>query len=163
MKCPYCQAEIQDCIKYCTECGAAQAAAFGGVPDIQPRTAPVYTKSLKEFLSLPENKSLRAKYSTAGILCYVCGGVTALLMLISKNYYAVIDIALLVGLGLGVHIGHSKVCAVLLAVYAVINMVVTFVTNGSIGGWLVAVAAIFGCIATFQGDKAWKDYMRSFH
>lgn len=94
----------------------------------------------------------------SAVACYICAGVTLIIMLISKNYYSFIEIAILVGLGLGIQLGKNVVCAIILLVYAIINAIVICATMGTFGGQLLLFAGIFGVISTTNAAKAWNDY-----
>ena len=65
---------------------------------------------------------------------------------------------LFVGLGLGIHLGQSRVCAILLTVYGGLNMIVSIMEKGRFGGWLFLLVGIDGIIYTFKFHKAWKQY-----
>lgn len=112
----------------------------------------------KQFLTLPENRKIRTEIRSAGIICYICAGITLVLALISLQMTALLDVAILVGLGLGVHLAQSRACAILLTVYAGINMLITLVVLGRFGGWLVLLAGIFAIVYTFKFQKLWKAY-----
>lgn len=111
----------------------------------------------KEFLQLPENKKLRKNINTAGIICYICGGITLLFSLAVGNLFGIIDVLLLVGMGLGIHLKQSMACAIILTVYAAINFILSL-TSGSTAGWLVLLAGIFGIVYIANLNKAWKAY-----
>lgn len=128
----------------------------GSVWNAPPAALRAATK--KEFLQMPENQSLRKQIRTAAIICYVCAGITLLVAIFAGSALSIIDVVILVGLGLGIHLAQSKVCAIVLAVYAVANVIITLVVNGSLGGWLIILAAVYACIATFKLDKAWNAY-----
>ncbi len=113
----------------------------------------------KDFLNLPENKKLRSNINASGIICYICAGITLLVSVIAAGSIAsLLDVLLLVGLGLGVHLAQNKVCAIILLVYACINTIISIVALGTFGGWLVLLAGIFATIYTIKLDKAWKAY-----
>lgn len=183
--CPKCGTSLQDDQAFCPNCGtrvaspeapqtdgpgqpftAAGANSMGG----QPYTQPFYPNggqsfgprcaTKKEFLMLPENKKLRSQIRGAAIICYICGGLTLLLMLVSMNLMMLLDVAILVGLGLGVHLAYSRVCAILLAVYAVFSVIVGIVVNGTVSGWLIVLAAVFAVLCTFNLEKGWKIYQQ---
>lgn len=138
---------------------AAQFSA-GQVPMGAQRGVPVATTK-QAFLALPENASMKHELLTSAIICYVCAAISLVVLVIaSNNYFGLIDIAALVGLGLGIHLKQSKVCAIILLVYAVINAVFVTVQNGTLGGWLPLIAGICAVIYTFKLDKAWKAYQQ---
>lgn len=114
---------------------AQEAGSVGGQPyaqSVYPNAGQGFgprCTTKKEFLMLPENKKLRSQIRGAAIICYICGGLTLLLMIISLNLMMLLDVAILVGLGLGVHLAYSRVCAILLAVYAVFSVIVGLVST----------------------------------
>lgn len=169
--CPYCGQPNQDSAKFCTSCGAALAeqapdtgagslyAEKPSYASAAPYTPVVTTK--KEFIDLPENAKLKKELKTSGIICYICAGITLVMgLLVSGNYYIILDVALLVGLGLGIHLKQSKACAIALAIYGVISMVVGLVVNGQPSGWLILLAGVYAVIYAFKLDKAWKQYQQ---
>lgn len=183
--CPKCGTSVQDDQTFCPNCGtrvadpegapasdfyppftAQEAGSVGGQPyaqSVYPNAGQGFgprCTTRKEFLMLPENKKLRSQIRGAAIICYICGGLTLLLMIISLNLMMLLDVAILVGLGLGVHLAYSRVCAILLAVYAVFSVIVGLVVNGTISGWLIVVAAVFAVLCTFNLEKGWKIYQQ---
>ena len=183
--CPQCGTTVQDDQTFCPNCGtrvvlpeapqsgngfspytAQQANAMGGQPYGQPgypdggQGFSPRCATKKEFLQLPENKKLRSQLLGTAIICYISGGLTLLLMLFSMNLMMLLDVALLVGLGLGVHLAYSRVCAILLAVYAVFSVLVGIVVSGTVSGWLIVIAAIFAVLCTFNLEKGWKAYQQ---
>ena len=164
-QCTRCGAFSDDSAKFCTSCGqpfSGEAAeiqpAYAGDEDsISPVYVPKVT-TLKEFLDLPENAPNKKLLKTSGILCYICAGLTLLVGLVSGNYLSVIDFLILLVLGLFIHLKQSKVCAILLAVYAVINVIIGFIAFQKFQGWLIILAGIYAVSSAFKLDKAWKEY-----
>ncbi len=128
------------------------------VYDFPVENAAPKASTKKEFLQLPENQKLRGNIKGAGIICYVCAGITLLMALIAGNLFGIVDVLLLVGFGLGIHLAQSKICAILLTIYAAINVIIMVINYGTLGGWLVLLAGIYGVIYTTRLDKAWKAY-----
>ena len=121
--------------------------------------SPAYGLSLprvstkKEFLALPENKTLRRELAAAGIICYVCAAITAILgVAVIQNPYVLLDAAIVAGLGLGIHLSQSRACAVILCVYALINVIISVVTTGVPGG--EALAAVSAGALSLQINKS---------
>ena len=158
-QCPNCGSNQPDETKYCAVCGSA-------LPDGPDARAQAYAPAeiahtRKEFLSLPENAGLKKQMVTSAIFCYVCAGITlavAMFTFDAGNYYPLIGVALLLGLGLAVHLGQSRVCAVILCAYGVLNAVIGLVQNGRISGYLILLAGVYAVISTFKLDKQWKEY-----
>ena len=117
----------------------------------------------KEFLELPENIKLKKNIRSSAIICYVAAllsGVVGFLVL-DTGAFILLDVAILVGLGLGVHLKQSKVCSVLLLVYAVASCILNLISNGQASGWLIILAGVYAVGATFKLDKQWKAYQQS--
>ena len=188
-QCPNCGQSLPDEAKFCTGCGAplgqtapAGNASYNNVsgtefpgapvhPDARPNAgAPAYgyggyaprAATKKEFLKLPGNEKVRKEIQTCGIICYICAVITAIMGLaVMHQPYILLDVALLVGLGLGIHLAQSRACAVVLLVYALFSMVMGLVQNGQLNGWLIAIAGVFAVIYTFKAEKLWKQYQQS--
>lgn len=153
-QCTSCSAANEDGAKFCTYCGMALGVPAAGTVSHAPTA-----NTKKEFLQLPENAKLKKELRTSAIICYICAGITLLVGLFAaENPYVFIDVALLVGLGLGIHLKQSKACAIALAVYAVINTVIGLASTGRFSGWLILLAGVYAVIYTFKLDKAWKQY-----
>ena len=112
----------------------------------------------KEFLKLPENKRIRREINGAAILCYVCAGITLLMCLVTGNLSSILDVLILVGLGLGVHLAQNRVCAIILLVYGTLNTVSMSMQMGSFSGYLPFFAGLSSTVYTIKLSKAWKAY-----
>lgn len=115
----------------------------------------------KEFLQQPEMKSVSKNLNGAAICAYVCAAISLLGGFLLGNMLIIIDIAIVVGLALGIQLSYNRGCAIGLTVYAVFNMIVTLLSTGRPGGWLVLVAGIYAIMATFQFKKAWDLYTQT--
>ena len=93
-------------------------------------------------------------------LCYVCAGLNALLS-IFLNPVGLIDSLLLLGLALGMHLGKSKVCAILILVLACVEMLIGIILVGSPGGVLWLIAGIWAVVIFNRADKQYKNYQLS--
>lgn len=166
--CQFCGQTCEDSQKFCNNCGASfPTAPAAGQPQGAMIASPAYGLSLprvstkKEFLALPENKTLRRELAAAGIICYVCAAITAILgVAVIQNPYVLLDAAIVAGLGLGIHLSQSRACAVILCVYALINVIISVVTTGVPGGYLVLIAGVFAVIYTFKAEKLWQRYQQ---
>ena len=169
-ECPKCGAVAQDSEHFCSSCGNSfpdlpvSASAPNGTQsnglfgDYVPATA----KTKAEFMALPENAALYNACRTSAIFCYICGAITLVLMcFVFGNWFSLIDVAVVVGLGLGIHIKQSRVCAIILLVYAVINTIYMTATVGRPSGWIILIAGIFAVIRTSQAESAWKRYQQN--
>ncbi len=157
--CSNCGAELGEGISFCGSCGApvqqeeASQVNYGTYSAPAPRA-----QSMAEFLRLPENAKLFSGIKSSAIICYICAGFTAIAAILASNPFMFIDVLLVLGLGLGIQLKQSRVCAILLTALAAFNMISGIVQNGTASGWLIIIAAIYACINTFKLSKAWKEY-----
>lgn len=154
MRCEKCGAEINDDAILCLSCGAAVSEAkrvhmqYGGRQ---------LTK--KEFYKLPEMKANRTNINACGIMLYVLGAINIGLSVYTGDLPA--DGILMILLGLGIHLGKSRVCAILSLIYGAGNLVIVFLSTGRIGGWIILLIAIDAITYTFRFNKAWNQYKKS--
>ena len=166
MKCVHCGTEFADGMSNCPTCGApaalgqpgAQGQPYGGGVGY---ASPNMTK--KEFLRHPNLKKTKSGITSAAILAYICGVLTfgVSLLLTDTGMFALIDLVLLVGLGLGIQLGQSRACSIILLIYSAFSVISGLIASGSPSGYLVLIAAIDAVIATFRFQKAWKDYQNT--
>lgn len=153
MKCSQCGQELENDALVCPFCGQAvsdedrQQIQYGG-------------KNLtkKEFLQLPGMKNIKTNINTSGIAMYVLGVINIALEVYMK--VLPIDGILLILLGLGIHLGKSRVCALLCALYSGFNLFYTMYTTGQRSGVLILIFAIDAVIYTFKYHKAWNEYQK---
>lgn len=173
--CPSCGAACNDSEKFCSNCGSSLPDAGTVSTQVEP-AAPVYpdygqtyaqpvaapkAATKKEFMKLPENKKLRSELNAAAIITFVCAGITLLSGFVTGNWSILIDVAIMVGLGLGIMLSYSRVCAVLLLVYGLLNVVVGLVQNGVPSGYLIVIAGVLAVIYAFKAEKLWKQYQQN--
>lgn len=117
--------------------------------------------SKHDFYHSPLCKKYRGNIIASSVIIYICVGINLLLIAFLHNYTSLIDAAIMLGLGLAIHLAQSRVCSILLCVYGVINTIFVFLSSGEFGGWLILVAAIYAIVATFQYQGAWNKYSKS--
>ena len=151
--------------RFCTACGAEQKPSQTSAKQAQRGSAPVFIEAppgldKRTFFKLysPGAK----KCFGAGVLGYVCAGITAVLALSSivpeVGIYALLDAAITLVLSLLVHLLKSRVAATLLFAYAIVSMLIMLISNGMFSGWLVALAGVWGMIGSFAAAKEWQMY-----
>ena len=114
-----------------------------------------------DFYHSPLCKKYRGNIIASSVIIYICVGINLLLIAFLQTYTSLIDAAIMLGLGLAIHLAQSRVCSILLCVYGVINTIFVFLSSGKFGGWLILVAAIYAIVATFQYQSAWNKYSKS--
>lgn len=169
-QCPKCGQFFDDSATFCSACGAA---LDGGSADDSGRPyppTPLYSDpgqsgpaqrvaTKQEFLKLPENAKTKKEIMTTAIVSYICAGLTAAVMIgANGNFTAIVDVLLLIGLGLGIQLKQSRVCAILLCVDGAVSVIVSLLAAGTPSGYLILIAGIFAIVYTFKLDKAWKQY-----
>lgn len=117
--------------------------------------------SFRAFVKHPLNSKLKSDIGSCGICLYVCAGFTLVAGLILQTYASIIDVVVLIALGLGIQLAYSRVCAILTAVYAALNVIVSIILNGRIGGYLLVIAAIYAIQGIFSARKIYKKYQET--
>jgi len=151
--------------RFCTACGAEQkapAAAPGSVRrgnKPSPLDAPPGLDKRTFFkLYSPGAKTCVG----AGILGYVCAGITAVVAITGVvsgfNITALLDAGVTLALSLLIHLLKSRVAAIVLLAYAVCSIIIVLASTGMFSGWLVAIAAVMGIAGSFAAAKEWKEY-----
>ena len=158
MKCPTCGAEIQPGQQFCPACGAKQRADQAwGSPNAPSLTVENRDISKSEFCRNHAPDKVRKNIRASAILCYVSAVVTGVLaVLISPTM--LLDAAIVLVLGLLIHLKQSRVCAVLLLAYGIFSCIVVFLSTGRITGWLIILAGVFAVIYTFQLEKVYREF-----
>lgn len=158
MKCPTCGTEIQPGQKYCPSCGTAQKADQPwGNPTAPAAAVENRDISKTEFCRNYAADKTRKNIRGAAILCYICTVVTAVFG-IMFNPFMLIDAAVILVLGLLIHLKQSRVCSVLLLVYGVVSFLITLLSSGRMTGWLIVLAGVFAVIYTFRLDKEYQAF-----
>lgn len=116
--------------------------------------------TLKEFLKLPENKNLNRQITVAAIICYISALATLGIMAAAEQPGMILDAIVVFVLGLLIHLTKSKVCAIILLAFAVINTIIILISAQQFGGWLLLIAGACSVSATFRLDKLWKAYQQ---
>ena len=107
----------------------------------------------KEYFKNHAPESFYKTIKVCAIISYVLVGINVLSLII--NPWGILDVALMLGLTLGVHLKKVKGCAIALLVYSIFNFVVGLVAAGTPAGtgWLV-----ISIIYLVQFSKAEKEY-----
>lgn len=155
--------------------GTGNAAPNGGQPGgfnagaVQPaagmygmNAAPM-TKD--QFYKHPNIAPVRSQIRGAGILCYVVAGISLVASVLMYGFWGIFnvmfDVLLVVGLGLGIQLGKSRACAIVLTVYGVFNMIIMTISRGTLSGWWILLAGIYAIINTFKYQGAWEEYLKT--
>lgn len=114
------------------------------------------TITKKEYIKNYADEKMIKDIKKAAIVGYVCSGITAVLGLVMVNIGIIVEVLIMIGLLLGMHLGRKKWCAMTYLIIAILDCVVSMVFTGSPSGWLIIVAGIWA-VSTFNKiDKAYK-------
>ena len=117
--------------------------------------------SKKEFWKKGLPAKTRGEIVTGAVFAYISAAITAVVAVLFLPL-SLIDAALTLGLGLGLHLARSRVCGIVLSVYFIWSKIV-MVANGSAKsiGWMgivMIVAFVTATVGAFQYQKLWKQY-----
>lgn len=104
----------------------------------------------KEFNECANIKSITKNITAAAIIAYVIGAITF-----------IVNVMIVVGLGLGIHLAKSRACAVIITAYSIINFIYVILLAGMPGGWLIIVCGVYSIIYTFKYQNAWNKYQQT--
>lgn len=173
MICQSCGSENVEGAKFCGRCGAAmQQVQYANTPYVNyspggmPMNQGMYSAgpvmNKKQFSKHPYLNNITKGIMSAAILMYATAAITfAVSVVLGGNVFAIIDVILIVGLGLGIQLAQSRACAVVTGIYSMINLIMTIVLLGKPGGWFVVVAGIFAIVYTFKFQRMWEEYQRT--
>ena len=140
-----------------------QTPGAGYVPDSEPEEEALPEKAEPEVVVPASKKEYYRKYAgeafytnlrVNAIIGYICCGITLVTAVL--NPYVIIDAALLLGLLLGMHLGKSKVCAILITIYGAFNVVSSILSVGFPAGWVVLIVGIYSWITFHNADKRYR-------
>lgn len=151
--CSKCGAQLTQEDKFCTACGAPVAN--------QQRTGVVMDKNIskREYLKKYAGHNFYKNLKNVSIVGYVVAGISAISIFL--NPAAIIDVAVLLGLTLGMHLGKSKLCAIGLAGYGGFWLVYNLVMYGMFSSWGTLVIGVAGIIIFANADKRYKELTKA--
>ncbi len=118
------------------------------------------TKTKSEFFKNGASSSTRTNIISSAVMMYISFVITFVVMfMMNDNYGALIDCAVLIALGLCVHLLQSRIAGVIALAYGIFNVFVMYVLTGQFGGWLILLAGICACIGTFKLESEYKQAM----
>lgn len=144
--CQSCRAPLQQGTAFCTQCGT---------PVSRPVQQNVQNIKLREYIDKYGSTTAKKEIKNIALFCYICLFISIVLTIVTGNWLGIIDIVILFGLTLGIHLGKSKVCAILLLIASIIEGVVGMVVSGGFTGYWWILASIL-VIRNF--NKITKEY-----
>ncbi len=125
-------------------------------PDSVQLPPPGCPVSRKEFIENYAQPSVKKDIKTIAIICYVCAGITFAFSCII-NPAGIIDALVLAGLALGMHLGKSKVCAILILILSIVECVAGLMA-GSVPFWWL-IAGVYAVVTFNKVDKQYKQFL----
>lgn len=110
----------------------------------------------KEYIKNYADEKMIKDIKKAAIVGYICSGITAILGIVMVNIGIIVEVLIMIGLLLGMHLGRKKWCAMTYMCIAILDCVVSMVLTGSPSGWLVIVAGIWSVNTFNKLDKAYR-------
>lgn len=145
--------------QYAAQPYAAPQYAAPQNPAVMPKNAKQF---IKQMSHIQEYKNIGTEINVCGILFYVFAAATiALSLLVKSSGAGLVDAFILVGFGLWIQLGYSRVGSIISLVYSILNMIYMTVSTGKLGGYLILIAAVCSVIYTFKAAKAFKQYKES--
>ena len=116
------------------------------------------TMTKDELLQKPENKSLNNFILAGAIMCYVSSAITLIFALTNSGFpkNIILDAALVLALGLFIHIKKSLPASIVLLVYGILNVAVLILVYHRFGGWLILLAGALATYGTFKLNDVYK-------
>lgn len=153
--CSKCGARLEN--GYCPNCGyiAGEPIATGSEAAGVPAG---FSVSKREYLKKYAGDSFKNNLRIIAIVGYVLCGIQALMAL--ADPFVLADLAICLGLTLGMHLGRSKGCAIGILVYAIVSMLIILISSGTVGGWGWLAVGISGLIIFHNAEKRYQEQMR---
>lgn len=173
--CNGCGNRMPDGAQFCPVCGQGRSNANSGavnasnaVPNEQafqqssfdatdetPLPPAGYPVSRKEFIDKYAQPSLKKNITSIAILCYVCAGLTFVASCL-LNPFGIIDAVILAGLALGMQLTKSRVFAILILVFSIIEVLISLASGAFPFWWLIA--GVSAMVTFSKIEKQYKQF-----
>lgn len=115
-----------------------------------------------EFYKSNKMRAVSKNIFTCAVLGYVLSGLTLYLNVIKNGLYSSIPtVVVLLACSVLIHLLQSRVAAIVLTAFSVLNIYITSVGNGRLSGWWVVFIGVYAIILTFKFQKAWQEEKES--
>lgn len=88
-------------------------------------------------------------------------GIVSVVISFLIRFDRILAAVLLVGLGIWIQLGKSRVASVIVLIYGAYSMIMGSLSAGRLQGWWVPVIGGFAVFYTFKFNKLWGQYRRS--
>ena len=99
------------------------------------------TVSFKQYIEEIADPKIKKSIRTYGIIGYILAGIN-LILAIAFVPLGIIDVLWITGLSLGIHLGKSRVCAIIFLILGIISCGLATVQNGSLSGYWIPLLGI---------------------
>ena len=97
--------------------------------------------------------------NSVGIIGYILAAINLIISIVSMNPNGIVDVVLIAGLSLGIHIGKSRICAILFLIYGAINLIVMTAHYGRPAGYWGLILGICAIREFYKAHKQYKNYI----
>ena len=150
---------------------AAQIAQMQEAP--RPNAAPMFAEpsspvqsnlstapaNLKDFVQHFAADKTKKSMRNNGYFLYGLAALNLVFALIVGNLP--LDALILAALGYWYQKTYSHKCSIVFLVYSILSIIVTFLTTGTIGGWLILIVAVLMFSGTMKAQKALEEYSKT--
>jgi len=166
MRCLYCSTEYASHLPTCPICGTpAGQLERPSYTELLSQTTeysrPEYTR--KEFLNLPEMRTVKRDIVRCTVLLYIYVAIMFLLwLLFLPSGVLLAEAILFLILALCIRYGQSRIAAVFLGVFFVLGSIYNIISSGRIRASIVMLVVIYATISSvFRFNKAYKNYKKN--
>lgn len=120
------------------------------------------TISKKEYIENYAPEMVRKNIKTEAILAYICVGISLIAAIfLYKSVASVIEVLIILGLALGMHLGKSNVCAILLLLIGVLEWGIKCALTNSYTPNLILLVGVYSVINFHKASKMYKEFIQS--
>ena len=188
MFCDKCGKELNSGDAFCTECGTAvsrqdtveqpdanqdvqsQGTYFSTIQAEGPVNGPTIgiptdidrkSVSKKDFINKYASPVFKKNINSISIACYALSAFSVIVNLVmGSDLYFLIDTVIVLAVVLGMHLGKSKLCAILLLIISIAECIFTTIAYGRLAGWWWIVISIYAVSYFRKIDKEYKEFIK---
>lgn len=119
------------------------------------------TVSKKDYINKYATAALRKNINSTAYLLYGLSVFSLVLNFVMAgfNWITLVEIGVLVALIVGMHIGKSKICAILLLIASIAETVLTLILSGQLAGWWWIIASVYAISCFNKLDKEYNSFL----
>lgn len=188
MLCNKCGKELNSGDAFCTGCGTAvniqntveqsavnndnqtQGTYYSTVQAEGPVNGPTIgiptdidrkSVSKKEFINKYASPVFKKNINSISIACYALSAISvAVNLAMGSDFYFLIDTVVVLAVVLGMHLGKSKICAILLLVISIAECILSSISLGRPAGWWWIIISIYAVSSFKKIDKEYKEFIK---